>query len=146
VPVTSVAAASHFPSGHVESSEQGGGSVLDVIMRPALHLGGLHRQQRLSAVQRLDLRLLIHAQNNRLLRRMQVETHHIGERGRQLRVGAELEAAAALGLNLVVAPDRGTVLGLTPSSAATPGPVQWVSPLGGRPRVTLMILATVRSS
>src|SRR5438876_402316 len=51
----------HFASGHVQSREQRGGTVPDVVMSPSFGLRWLHRQQGLSAVQRLDLALLVDA-------------------------------------------------------------------------------------
>jgi len=105
MPVAGAAAAAHLPGGHVQSGEQGGGSVPDIVVCPALDLAGPHRQERLGAVQRLNLGLLIDAQHHRFFRRVQVETHHVANLGDQLGVLAELEVAAAKGLDLVVTPD-----------------------------------------
>jgi hypothetical protein len=54
----------------------------------------------------LDLALLIHRQNHRLFRGMQVEAHHVGHLGRQLGILAEFEGAGAVGLEPVLAPNR----------------------------------------
>jgi hypothetical protein len=51
------------------SAEQRGRAVPIVVMRAALHLAGPHRQERLRAVQRLDLWLFIDAEDRRVLRR-----------------------------------------------------------------------------
>jgi len=58
------------PSGrHIEGGEQRCGAMPFVVMAPSGRLAGTHRQHRLAAVQRLDLGLLIHTQNDGVLRR-----------------------------------------------------------------------------
>ena len=44
-----------------------------VVVRPAFDLTGLHRQQRLCAIERLNLRLLIDAEDRRMRGRMQIQ-------------------------------------------------------------------------
>jgi hypothetical protein len=56
---------------HVQSGEQAGGAVADIVMGAPGWGGGQDRQGRGRAVQRLDLGLLIHAQHQRPLRRIQ---------------------------------------------------------------------------
>lgn len=53
---------------------------------------GPQRQDRLGPVQSLDLRSLIHAHHDRVLRRVEVQARDIDELGFQLRVSGELEA------------------------------------------------------
>ncbi len=50
-----VAAADHCAGRHVQRGEQRRGAVADVVVRPPLRVAGHHRQQRLGAVERLDL-------------------------------------------------------------------------------------------
>jgi hypothetical protein len=55
--------ANHGAGAGVERGEQVGGAMAQVIRRAPLGLAGAHRQQRLTAVERLNLRFLIHAQH-----------------------------------------------------------------------------------
>src|SRR5262245_53629534 len=64
-PMTLVAFADHEPRRDIEGSEQRGGSVADIVVGPALRNAGHHWQDRLLAIQRLDLALLIHAEDKR---------------------------------------------------------------------------------
>src|SRR5215467_9124155 len=80
------------PSGcDVESGEQRSGAVPFVVMASPSWLAGTHRQHRLTAVQRLDLRLLIYTQNDGALRRRDVKAHDIAHLGHEVRIGRELE-------------------------------------------------------
>ena len=69
----------HFAGLRIEGGKQGRGAVACVVVRPALHLAGLHRQQRLRAVERLDLRLLIDAEHRRMRRGIQIEADDIAD-------------------------------------------------------------------
>jgi len=66
------ALADHRPAQHVERGEQGGGAVALVVVGHRARAALLHRERRLRAIQRLDLALLVHAQNDRVLGRVQV--------------------------------------------------------------------------
>jgi len=68
-----VALADHLAALHVQRREQRGGPVAHVVVGPALHLSRPHRQKRLRPVQRLDLRLLVGAEHQSLVRRVEVE-------------------------------------------------------------------------
>ena len=48
-------------------------------MRPAFHLAGLHRQQQLRVVARLDLGLLIDAEHRRMRRGIQIQADNIAD-------------------------------------------------------------------
>ena len=63
--VALVAFTDHEARGDIEGCEQGSGAVTDIAMGPALGNAGHHRQDRLLAVERLDLALLIDAENQR---------------------------------------------------------------------------------
>src|ERR1700691_340654 len=78
---------------HVERGEQRRRAVALVIMghRPAAT--ALHRQPRLGAVERLDLRLLIDPEHQRVLGRIDVETDDILNLGGKLRIVRQLEGA-----------------------------------------------------
>jgi hypothetical protein len=70
-----------------------------------LHLAGAHGQERLGPVESLDLALLIDTEHHRLLGGMQVEADDVGDLLLQLRIGAVLEAAGPMGLEIVIPPD-----------------------------------------
>ena len=62
---------------HVECGEQRRRAMALVIVGAPLDLAGAHRQQRLGAVERLDLALLVDAQHQRALRRIEVEADDV---------------------------------------------------------------------
>ena len=60
----------HLAGGDVEGGEQVGRAVALVVVRAPLGLARTHRQHRLRAVERLDLGLLVDAEDQRPLRRV----------------------------------------------------------------------------
>jgi hypothetical protein len=62
----------HLAGGHVQGREQGCGAVTDLVVGEALGGPQTHGQQRLSPVQSLNLRLLIDAEDHRLVERVEV--------------------------------------------------------------------------
>ena len=69
----------HLCGRHIQRCEQLRGAVPFVVMRSPGDLDRPHGQLRLTAVQRLHLRLLIHAEHHRIVRRVGVQTHHVDE-------------------------------------------------------------------
>jgi hypothetical protein len=65
-------------SGDLQRGEQRRGAMTHVVMGAPLSPARLHWQHRLGAIQRLDLRLLIHAQHDRVLRRIQIQPDDVG--------------------------------------------------------------------
>ncbi len=65
----------------------------------------LNRQPGLGAVQRLNLALFVYAQDDRLLRRIQVQAHHICHFFQELRISRELKSLGAMRLKIVGTPD-----------------------------------------
>src|SRR6266498_6076190 len=78
--------------GHLQSSEQTRGAVPDVVMRHSGWKARTDRQDRLGPVQRLNLRLLVDAEHQCLLRRVQIEPDDVGHLPIKLRVRTELES------------------------------------------------------
>ena len=76
-----------------------------VVVGAPLDLARAHRQQRLRAVQRLDLRLLVHAQHQRALGRAHVEADDVAHLLDEQRVVRQLEGLAAVRLQPEGAPD-----------------------------------------
>ncbi len=67
----------------------------------------LHRQHRLGAIQRLDLAFLIDAQHHRVLGRVQIQAHDVGDLGDQFGVGGEFERLGSPRLYSVLTPRLG---------------------------------------
>jgi len=91
VAVARLARPGDLPGRDLQRREQGRGAMAFVVVRATLRQARLHGQHRSGPVQRLDLRLLIDAQHDRVLRRRQVEPDDIDDLADQLRVGGELE-------------------------------------------------------
>ena len=106
--VTVVQPADHLAGGEVERRVQAGGAVALVVVGRALGRAGQHRQDRLGAIQRLDLALLIHAQDDRALGRVQVQAADVIDLLDELRVGGELELLLAVRLQPERLPGRAT--------------------------------------
>ena len=71
---------------HVERSEQRRGAVAFVVVGAPLDLAGAHRQQRLRAIQRLDLALFIDAKHQSALRRVKIEANDVTHLLNELRI------------------------------------------------------------
>ena len=89
----------------VERGEQRGRAVPIVVMCAALHLAGPHRQERLRAVQRLDLGFFVDAEYRRVLRRIQIQPHDVTHLFHEQRVGRQLERLAPMRLQAERTPD-----------------------------------------
>jgi hypothetical protein len=79
VPVAGLALGDHLAGGDIQGGEQRGSAVPDVVMPDALHVAQAHGQQRLGAIQGLDLRLLVDAEHHRLVGRVQVQTNDVAD-------------------------------------------------------------------
>jgi len=91
VAVPGVAGVGDLPGGDLQGGEQRRGPVPDVVVSLLLGDTRSQRQDRRGPVQRLHLRLLIHAEHHRLVRRIQVQPDNVTHLGFQLGVGGELE-------------------------------------------------------
>ena len=87
--VAAVDGADDLAGGHVQRGEQGGDAVADVVVGAPLGHAGHHRQHRRRAVQRLDLALLVHAQHQRLLGRVQIQPDDVADLVDELRIVAD---------------------------------------------------------
>jgi hypothetical protein len=76
-----------------------------VVVATPRRLAGPHWQHRLTAVERLDLGFLVHAQNDGMLGRRDIETHDVAHLGHEVRVGRELERLHAVRLQPKGPPD-----------------------------------------
>jgi len=109
----------------IERREQVDGAVALVVGSAALGLAGTHRQQRLTAVECLDLGLLINAQDQRPVRRVQIQTHDVSDFFNKQRVFRKLKTLDAMRLESKCAPD------------ATDRRLAQATALGHRPRAPM---------
>jgi len=79
VPMALHVAGEHRAGQDIERRKQGGGSMALVVVGHSSTAPFLYRQPRLSPLQGLNLALLVHAQDNGLVRRVEVQSHDIGE-------------------------------------------------------------------
>jgi hypothetical protein len=105
VAVPEPALAHHPARGHLEGRIQAGGAVPAVVVGPALGLTWLEGQRGLGPVNRLDLGLLVHAQDQGVCRRIEVQAHDVDDLGLELGVGGVLERPGLVGLQAVGPPD-----------------------------------------
>src|SRR5215213_9453952 len=90
---------------HVEGSEERRRAVPFVVVRPRASPAPLHREARLGPLKGLDLALLIDAEDDRLLRRVQVKPDNISKLAEELRVGGDLEGLLPMRFQSVRSPD-----------------------------------------
>jgi hypothetical protein len=105
VAVARLAGGHDLAGGDLERGIEVGGAVSLVVVRAPLGQAGAQRQDRLRAVERLHLRLLVDAEDERALGRVEVEADDVDHLRDQLRVAAVLERARAVRLQPVRAPD-----------------------------------------
>ena len=77
MPVAAHALADNLALQHVERGEQRRRAMALIIVRHRPAPAALHRQPRLSTVERLDLRLLIDREDQRMVGRIDIETDNV---------------------------------------------------------------------
>jgi len=105
MPMTRQALSDDAPLQNGKRGKQRGRPVPLVVVR---HRGAaplLHRKAGLGPIQSLNLAFLVYAQNDRLVGRVQIEAHHVGELLDELRVAGELEGFHSMRLQAVCIPD-----------------------------------------
>ena len=130
---------------HVERGEQRGRAVALVVVGAPLGLAGPHRQQRLGAVQRLDLALLVDAQHHGAVGRVEIEPDDVAHLLDEQRIGRELEGLAAVRLQPEGPPDAMDRRGRMADAAAMARRLQCVAP-GGRVSSVRRIVSAIASS
>ena len=75
------------------------------LMGAPLDLAGAQRQQRLGAIERLNLRFLVHAEDHGMLRRVHVETYDVAHLVHEVGVRRQLEGLAPVRLQREGLPD-----------------------------------------
>jgi len=87
VPVTGGALGENVAIRDIEAREQGRGAMPDMVVRDAFEISKTKRQHGLRTFQRLDLRFLINAQDNRVVRRIEVEPDDVLDLVDEQRIG-----------------------------------------------------------
>ena len=87
------------------AANERGRAVPLVVVRAPLDLARAHRQQRLGAVERLDLAFLVDAQDQRPIRRGHVQPDHVAHLRDEVGVGRELEGLDPVRLQAERPPD-----------------------------------------
>ena len=90
---------------NIKCCVQTGGAVPRVVVRAPLHLSWTKLEQRLRAIQGLHLRLLIHAENQRVVRRIQIEADDVDDFLGESRVVAHLECSQPMRFEVGGRPD-----------------------------------------
>ena len=91
--------------GDVERCKERGRAVARIVVRAPLGDAGGQRQQRLCAIERLDLALLVHAQHHRLHRRVEVQADDVAHLLDEQRIAGKLERLLPMRLQTERAPD-----------------------------------------
>jgi hypothetical protein len=77
MPMSQLALGEDLAVGDVEGCEERRRTVANVVLRDAFDVAQSQRQQRLRALERLDLALFIDTQHQRIVRWMQIQAGHI---------------------------------------------------------------------
>ena len=141
-----VAVADHLAGGDIESGKQRRRAVANVVVAAPLRLAGAHRKQRLGAIERLDLALLVDAQHHGMLGRAQVEPDDVAHLLDEQRVVGELEGLGAMRLQAEGPPDALHARGGDAALRAIDRELQWVASCGVVSSVATITASTLASS
>ena len=97
--MASVAFADHLAVRHVQRGEQRGGAVADIVMGVAFGVSQSQRQHRLSAIQGLNLALLVDAQHHRIVGRIQIQCRDVSHLLNKEWIAGQLERLAQMRLD-----------------------------------------------
>jgi len=97
-PMSPMALPDHLSGFHIQSGKEECRTMPAVVMGTSFNLPGSHRENGLSAIQRLNLRLLINAQDQSTLRRTEIQTHDVPDLLNKKRIRGKLEGFGAVGL------------------------------------------------
>jgi len=84
--------ADHLAGGDIQCGKQRGRTMAQVVVRAPLGNPGRQRQDRLGAIQRLNLALLVDTQHHRLDRWIDVQADDIARLRHKQRIGGEFES------------------------------------------------------
>src|SRR5215218_7084632 len=94
--VTAMQLTDDFASLSVQGGKQRGGAIAPIIMSAAFCLTGTHGQNRLRAIQCLNLRFLVHTQNQGFFRWIKIKSHNIAHLLDKQRVLRKFKGLAAM--------------------------------------------------
>src|SRR2546422_305879 len=94
----------HLAVQDVHRRKQCGGAIAFVVVRHRTASAFLQGQPRLGPIQRLNLALFIQTQHERLVGRVQIQPHHIGQLLQEFRIPRQLKGAAQVRLEIVQLP------------------------------------------
>ena len=97
------------PGFYIQRREQRRGAVPDVIMGASGRQARPHRQQRRRAIQRLNLALLVHAEHQGAIRRMQIQPDDVAHFVDEQRILRQLERLGRCGCSANAFQMRATV-------------------------------------
>jgi hypothetical protein len=117
--------------------EQAGGAVALVVVGAALDLSWAHGQQRRGATESLNLTLLVHAQHQRTVRRIEIQAHNVAHLVEEQRVAAELERLlSTLVFTVAIFVLTSILVGLAPAIQASHTDLKLALKEGGRRTTT----------
>ena len=105
VPMLGHAFPDHTSVQDVQGRKQGGGTMALVVVGHDSAASFLHEQPWLDPLQGWNLDLLVHAKDNGLVRRVEVQSHDVGEFLREAKILRELETFGPVGLQSMGVPD-----------------------------------------
>ena len=97
--------ADDFAVEHTESGEQGGRAVALIIVRHGSAAAFFQRKTRLGPVESLDLAFLVHTQDQRPVRGIQIQAHDIAQFLEKAFISTEFESFDQMRLQVVLPPD-----------------------------------------
>ncbi len=103
--MTRVAFADHEAAGDIQCREQRRRAVAFVVVGHGGGATGLQRQARLAAIEGLDLALLVHTQDQRLVRRVHIKPDNVGDFLLEIGIGRDLEGLDQMRLEPGLTPD-----------------------------------------
>src|SRR5579859_5133048 len=113
MPMPRRAGSDHLPLQNVERGEQWGRSMPLIIVRLSCWPAGPQGKHGLRALQGLNLALLIHAEDDRLIRWVYIEPHNVAHFASKFRIVTEQEGLPSMGGSLCFFQIRCTVAGLS---------------------------------
>src|SRR5262245_44109598 len=105
--MTAFALTQYCSGDRVEGRKQCGGAVSNVVVRDALDIAESQGQHRLATFQRLNLALLVHAQDQGLIRWVQIQPDDVRYLFDEERVVGKLEVTCSMRLQAEGAPEIG---------------------------------------
>lgn len=105
MPVALMILRDHSASGHVQCCKERRGAVAYIVPSASFDLAGAQRQQGLTAVEGLDLRLLVDTEYQGLPGRVEIQPDDVAHLLDELRVTTSFEGLDAMGFELEGSPD-----------------------------------------